>query len=142
MEPQKCSPVQGKRLEERGVELAAILRRLLLSRTRAGAALDLERLCIIPGVAVWALNIDCVVLSGGGGLVDALSVSVRTALADATLPAVQVDEAIEDATAADIEINHDATVSIDVSNLPVVVTACEVCPHVLFPYYSALCRDA
>lgn len=104
-----------------------MLSRLLLSRTRAGAALDLERLCIIPGKAAWALSIDCVVFAGGGGLVDALSVAVRAALADAQIPAVRVDEGIEDATAADIEVDHDAALRLDVSNLPVVVTASQVC---------------
>lgn len=118
--------MQTRRLEEQGVAIAAVLQRLLLSRTRAGAALDLERLCIIPGKAVWALSIDCVVFSGGGGLVDALSLAIRAALADTALPAVRVDEGIEDATAADIEVDHDATLAVDVSNLPVVVTACQV----------------
>ena len=122
--------LQGRQLEETGVALAAVLRRLLLSRTRDGAALDLESLCIIPGKAVWRLSVDCIVFAAGGGLVDALALAVRAALADTAVPTVRVDQGIEDATADDIEVDPDASavLRLDVSNLPIIVTACQVPP--------------
>eukprot|EP00892_Ulva_mutabilis_P004670 jgi/Ulvmu1/2575/UM014_0026.1 len=130
--PFKQTQEDGRRLEEHGTALAAVLQRLLLSRTRAGAALDLGSLCIIPGTAVWQLSVDCVVFAAGGGLVDALALAVRAALAAAAVPAVKVDDGIEDATAEDIEVDPDAAavLRLDVSNLPIVVTACQLGPQV------------
>jgi len=55
-----------------------------------GGAIRRKRLCIIPGRKCWILNIDCVVFSTDGNLVDALALAVRAALRTSMIPAVSV----------------------------------------------------
>lgn len=71
---------------------------------------------------------DCIVLAAGGALVDALSFAIWAALRDTLLPAVSVADNIEDASAADIEVDDDpyAGLRLDVARLPVVLGVCQV----------------
>lgn len=124
--------VQARKLDDEGTRLASQLTRLLLTRGDKGPAIDLCALCIIRGTACWALYIDCIVMAAGGSPLMALCAGIHKALQDTRVPRVSVDDAIEDASAEDIEVDLDAIagVPVDVSRLPVVLTACQVRPRV------------
>jgi hypothetical protein len=120
--------VQGRRLDDDGAGLAAQLEGLLLARDLEHSGINLKRLSIIRNEACWLLYIDCVVLARGGCLLMALSAGIHKALQDTTLPQVSVDNSIEDARAEDIELDANplASLWLDVTQLPVVVSACQV----------------
>ena len=52
--------------------------------------MDLRSLAIIPGKAVWLLNVDALVLNDGGGVLGALSAAALAALSNTRLPRVTV----------------------------------------------------
>jgi exosome complex component RRP45 len=68
---------------------------LLLSRTldntfRRARALDLESLCILAKKLVWSVRVDVLFLDHDGGLVDAASVAVISALQNFRRPDVEI----------------------------------------------------
>mmetsp|Transcript_3800 Transcript_3800/g.13096 ORF Transcript_3800/g.13096 Transcript_3800/m.13096 type:complete len:288 (+) Transcript_3800:260-1123(+) len=68
---------------------------VLESRVAAlvGPALDTRQLCLAAGRAAWRLEVRLTVLSVGGELTDAAVVAAAAALLDASLPAVDLDDA-------------------------------------------------
>ena len=50
----------------------------------------MRSLAIIPGKAVWLLNVDALVLNDGGGVLGALSAACLAALSNTRLPNVSV----------------------------------------------------
>jgi exosome complex RNA-binding protein Rrp42 (RNase PH superfamily) len=121
--------MQARALEEEGTTLACQLQQMLLTRDKTGSGLDLKALSVIPGVACWALFIDCIVLYHGGIVLTALSAAIHKALQSTTIPKISVDSSIEDATVEDIDVDANvfARQKIDATNLPVLVTVCQVC---------------
>ena len=103
-------------------ELEAALSALLRGRS----VLDWTSLCILPGHRCWVLGLDCVVISDDGGLLDALSLAAKAALADVTLPELCVLAAApaapgEAAGQGDFELG-DATLRLNVAGVPLAVT--------------------
>ena len=43
-------------------------------------AIDMTKLCIVPGKICWVIYIDAMILDSGGNLFDAISVATRAAL--------------------------------------------------------------
>ena len=119
--------VQKRKVEDEAVALTAHLEQLLLTRDDTHAGLNLKALSIIRGTACWMLHIDGLVLAGGGSALMALAAAVHKALQTAVLPRVSVDARLENATAADIDVdgNPFSTMSLDVCRLPVVISACQ-----------------
>ena len=72
--------------DERGIELARVVDRSL----REGGALDLEKLCIIPGEKVYILFIDIYVLDYDGNYYDPSLLAAVAALATAKIPKYEV----------------------------------------------------
>ena len=68
--------------DERGIELARVVDRCI----REGKAIDLEKLCIIPGKLVYVLHIDIYVLDYDGNYFDPSVMSAMAALATCTMP--------------------------------------------------------
>lgn len=70
--------------EKRAVaaRIATILNALL---SRSGA-LDLQKLCVVPGRFVWTVHVDVVLLRNAGNVVDAACLAVHAALRDTRIP--------------------------------------------------------
>jgi exosome complex RNA-binding protein Rrp42 (RNase PH superfamily) len=119
-------------------QLTSQLKQLLLARDAAGPVLDLQRLSVAAGRVCWRLSLDCVALAAGSPLVDALGAAARLALRDVRVPAAAV--AAADAGpdiavgAADVDVDSDASaaVALDISQLPIIVSACQVRPTTCF----------
>lgn len=83
-------------------------------------------MCLVPGEAVWALDVDCVVLSDDGNVLGAVSIAVRAALADVRLPSLLTAPSTGegggglDAVAVDRDPN--AFTRLDCARCPIVVT--------------------
>ncbi|XP_002157039.2 exosome complex component RRP42 [Hydra vulgaris] len=111
-----ASPIfEGRGGDELAFELSAALQ-----NTFSGA-IDLEKLCIIPGKACWILYIDALVLECGGNLFDALSIAVKAALHNTRIPTLSI---IGEGAEKSIEVSDDPynSTPIDVSNIPILVT--------------------
>mmetsp|Transcript_1582 Transcript_1582/g.4601 ORF Transcript_1582/g.4601 Transcript_1582/m.4601 type:complete len:395 (-) Transcript_1582:1400-2584(-) len=70
-----------RRTEE--MEITAILADLLLPHV-----VDLSALCVIPGKYVWRLNVDVMVLTCDGNVVDVCALAIRSAIRSTVLPQV------------------------------------------------------
>ena len=70
-----------RRTEE--MEIAAILTDLLLPHV-----VDRSELCVIPGKYVWKLNVDVMVLTCDGNVVDVCALAIRSAIRSTVLPMV------------------------------------------------------
>jgi len=70
-----------RRTEE--MEIAAILTDLLLPHV-----VDRPALCVIPGKYVWRLNVDVMVLTCDGNVVDVCALAIRSAIRSTVLPLV------------------------------------------------------
>ena len=141
----------GKDGENLGAAYAKVLERVILGvdgdgGARAGtsgdasssaastAAIDLESLCIQPGKAAWLLAVDVVAASDRGSMIDAMSIAVRAAFADAKIPRVTIGAVGDDAgddEVGELEVDDDpdACSRIDVSRLGVVVTTSKIGRH-------------
>ena len=67
--------------DERAIELARVVDRGI----RSSGAVDLKKLCIIPGRRVYILFLDIYVLNHDGNLIDASALAALAALSDAKL---------------------------------------------------------
>lgn len=70
-----------RRTEE--MEISAILTDLLLPHV-----VDRSALCVIPGKYVWRLNVDVMVLTCDGNVVDVCALAIRSAIRSTVLPMV------------------------------------------------------
>lgn len=67
---------------EEAVELARVVDRGI----REGKAIDMEKLCIVPGEKVWGVFIDIHVLNDDGNLIDTSGIGAIAALLNAKIP--------------------------------------------------------
>uniref|UniRef100_A0A6B2LD68 Ribosomal RNA-processing protein 42 n=1 Tax=Arcella intermedia TaxID=1963864 RepID=A0A6B2LD68_9EUKA len=123
-----CCPSASPEFEGKGgaqinVELATVMQRML-----QGAAVDLRRLCLLPGQQCWVLYIDAMVLDSGGNLFDALSIAIRAALANTTLPTITVSKG-DNQEEFELELDPDRTISLPIDNVPICVTLSKVGKH-------------
>jgi len=115
--PSASPEFEGRGAEELNTELARVLERLLQTES----AIDLTKLCIIPGKVCWILYVDAMVLDSGGNLFDAISVATRAALFNTTIPVVEVAN-------DDYDVTDDPSKqwNLDVTNVPIYVTFCKI----------------
>lgn len=73
--------------DEDAIELARVVDRGI----RESEAIDLEKLCIIPGEKVWIAFIDIYILDHAGNLFDASTLGSITALLNTKIPEVKVE---------------------------------------------------
>ena len=93
---------------EDAIELARVTDRAI----RESHAIDLSKLCLIPGKLVWILFIDMYVLNDDGNLFDAATLASMAALATTKIPKVKIiseepleTEILEDEVEA-LQIDH------------------------------------
>lgn len=97
--------------DERGIELARVVDRCI----REGKAIDLEKLCLIPGKEVYVMYIDIYVLDYDGNYFDPSLMAAMAALATCKLPKyeVQGDKIVE---------VENEKISVPIRNVPLSVT--------------------
>jgi len=90
-----------------------------LARALAHGALDTASLCVAPGVAVWHVYIDALLLAADGGAPAALSLAAAAALADARVPRATV--AAGDPPEVEVDDDLSVAVPLDVAGVPVTI---------------------
>jgi exosome complex component RRP42 len=98
-------------LDENSVELARIVDRGL----RGANAVDLSKLCLVPGEKAFAIYLDVCALNNNGNLVDALVLACSKALSEAKLPRYEVE-------GGEVKEVKGEFTRLPVKNLPVSVT--------------------
>jgi len=95
---------------EEAIELARVVDRGI----RESGAIDLEKLCIIPGKKVYVIFVDIYVLNHDGNLIDASALAALAALINTKIPVHVVEE--------DEVKKTNEYISLPVRNFPVAVT--------------------
>ena len=104
---------------EEDVELSRVVDRAL----RSAKALNLKKLCIIPGKRVWYVYIDIYALNHDGNLIDASALAAISALVTAKFPKVEVHN-------NEIKI-LDEKVPLPIEDIPVTVTFAKICDKIV-----------
>jgi len=74
--PSASPEFEGRGAEELNIELSRVIERLLTE----SKAIDMKKLCLVPGRQCWVIYIDALVLDSAGNLFDAISMTTRAAL--------------------------------------------------------------
>jgi len=114
--PLACPTLEPGPPDERAIELARVVDRGI----RSSRAIDLEKLCIIPGKKAYILFVDIYVLNYDGNLVDASALAALGALLDTKLFGYQITD--------DGNVVLDRTIQkpLEVQDYPVAVTMANV----------------
>lgn len=109
---------------EDAIELARVTDRAI----RESHAIDLSKLCIIPGKLVWILFIDMYVLNDDGNLFDAATLASMAAIATTKIPKVKIvtEEPLE------TEILEEELESIKIDHHTVAVTTYKIGKYNVF----------
>jgi len=89
-------------LAQMNTELTAAVSRLVCAK----GAIDLKRLCIVPGRHAWKAFVDLIVIEAGGSLLDACVIAAHAALRDTHLPKLRLVKGAEEGV-IEIEMNDD-----------------------------------
>lgn len=102
--------------DENAIELARVIDRGL----RRSEILDLQKLCIMPGKAVWEIWVDIHALNHDGNLMDASALASVAALLTARIPKATLTE--------DKEVNLDKSVreKLPIKGVPATVTIAKI----------------
>ena len=93
---------------EDAIELARVVDRAI----REAEVIDLEKLCISPGEAVWGVFVDIYTINADGNLFDAASLAAMIALKNAFVPKYEDGMVIREEKAMDLPLkNKVATVT-------------------------------
>lgn len=95
------------------IEISRVVDRTL----REGKAVDLKKLCITEGEAVWSLMVDIVPVNDAGNLIDAAAIAAVAALGDAKFPVLEEGNKVN-------YKNHAKSVKLDAK--PVMVTVYKI----------------
>jgi exosome complex component RRP42 len=101
--------------DENVIEAARLIDRAL----RRSLALDLQKLCLIPGKSVWIAWVDLYALNHDGNLVDALSLAASAALQTSKMPVAKVEE-------ERVKVSYEEKVPARLAELPVTVTIAKI----------------
>lgn len=119
---------------------------LLESLCFGGGVVDRKALCVLPGVFVWDVFIDVLVLTSGGNLLDSVSLALCAALSETLLPRVEVLEAMEEGESMQLRVDDRPEVGtpFPLRRLPLCVTVAQIQDRFLFDVTSEeeLCADA
>src|SRR3989338_5417763 len=77
---------------DKAIELARVVDRGI----REAKALDMKKLCIIPGEKAWFVTVDIITINDAGNLFDASGLAVLTALKAAFFPTVDMKTGVID----------------------------------------------
>ncbi|KAL4672622.1 hypothetical protein H8957_009551 [Semnopithecus entellus] len=113
---------EGRGGDDLGTEIANTLYRIFNNKS----SVDLKTLCISPREHCWVLYVDVLLLECGGNLFDAISIAVKAALFNTSIPRVQVLE--DEEGSKDIELSDDPydCIRLSVENVPCIVTLCKI----------------
>jgi exosome complex component RRP45 len=111
-------------------KLVSEISRVVERGLRESRAVDTESLCIVGGVKVWSLRVDCHVLDHAGNLIDATSLASIAALLNYRRPDVTVDG---DGVITIHELHEREPVPLSIHHIPIAVT---------FGYFSPPESDA
>lgn len=93
----ECAPSMLPGIREREKdEISRELSTLIDTLVATDDIVNRRALCLVPGRFAWDINVDLLVLTSGGNLLDAVSLAVAAVLKDTILPDVQVVPAIEE----------------------------------------------
>ncbi len=106
--------------DENAIEVARVVDRGL----RSTGAVNLEKLCIVPGKHVWVLWCDIYVLNHDGNLIDASALAALTALLNTKLPKVTVE-------GGEVKIDERTLEPLPVEHYPVTVTMAKIGDHIV-----------
>jgi len=95
------------------IEISRVVDRTL----REGHAVNLKKLCITEGEAVWSVMVDIVPVNDAGNLIDAAALAALAALEDAKYPALEEGNKID---------YHKHTDDVNLDNKPVMVTVYKI----------------
>ncbi len=101
--------------DENAIELARVIDRSL----RKAEALDLSKLCLIPGKSVWIAWVDIYVLNHDGNLIDASSLAASAALSTSRMPVAEVE-------GEKVKVNYENKVRPPLAEMPVTVTVAKI----------------
>jgi len=123
----ECSPSAAREFEGRGAEelngeLAGLLQRIFDNKS----ALDLKKLCIIPGQRCWILYVDALVLDSGGNLIDAISIASKAALFNTKIPKINLVPGEHEQMEIEIDDESNEWTRIDTENIPICVTLTKI----------------
>ncbi len=104
---------------EEAVELARVVDRGI----RESKAIDMEKLCIIPGEKVWTIFVDIHVLNDDGNLIDASGIGAITALLNTKIPKYDQEN--------DEVIYTERTDSLPVKKIPIPFTFAKIGDKIL-----------
>jgi exosome complex component RRP42 len=117
-----CSANATPQFEGRGgEELATEISNTLQKAYQSSNAFDLKTLCIMPRQQCWKLYIDVLILECGGNLFDAVSLAVKGALYNTSIP--RVSAALMDGGSVDLILSDDPydCDKLDVASVPLLV---------------------
>lgn len=110
---------------EDAIELARVVDRGI----RESEALDLEKLCLIPGEKVWVIFIDMHILDYSGNLFDACSLGAISALWSTRIPEAKMVE--NPNGEKELELDHENLVPLPMKHIPVSLTAAKIGDYIM-----------
>uniref|UniRef100_A0A4X2M544 Exosome component 7 n=1 Tax=Vombatus ursinus TaxID=29139 RepID=A0A4X2M544_VOMUR len=113
---------EGRGGDDLGTEIANTLYRIFNNK----GSIDLTSLCISPREHCWILYVDVLLLECGGNLFDAISIAVKAALFNTSIPKVRVLE--DEEGSKDIELSDDPydCIRLNVENVPCIITLSKI----------------
>lgn len=119
---------------------------LLESLCAGNDVIDRKALCVVPGLFVWEVHVDVLVLTSGGNLLDSVSLALCAALSEALLPNVEVVEAMEEGELVQLKVDNRPEVGtpFPLRRLPLCVTVAQLQGRFLLDVTleEELCADA
>lgn len=132
----------GYSAEESNKQLSLLLESLCSSE----GVVDRKALCILSGEFVWNVNIDVLVLTSGGNLLDSMSLALCSALRETLLPKMEVIEAMEEGEVVQLQVDDrpEMGTPFPLKRLPLCVTVAQIQDRFLFDVTAEeeLCADA
>ncbi|CAM9515141.1 unnamed protein product, partial [Ectocarpus fasciculatus] len=114
-----------KKLQEQGARIASHLQQSLLS----ASAIELEKLCIIPGKICWIAHVDILFFQLDGCAVDAASYAAYAVLNTARYPQTELIDG-ESGTPEDFELSSDLSLArmlpLSRHGVPIVVSVAQI----------------
>ncbi|XP_022914313.1 exosome complex component RRP42 [Onthophagus taurus] len=122
-----CSANATPNFEGRGGEdLATEISNCLAAAYKSPSAFDSTKLCILKGRKCWKIYVDILLLECGGNLYDAISIAVKAALWNTSIP--HIKSTAIDGNNVELDISEDLfdCDKLDISGAPLMVTLCKI----------------
>lgn len=115
---------EGWNADDWGRQLSVLLESLCAGDN----VIDRQALCVVPGVFAWEVNVDVLVLTSGGNLLDSVSLALCAALGETLLPKVEVLEAMEEGEVVQLKVDDrpEVGVAFPLRRLPLCVTVAQL----------------